>query len=235
MLNNILEYQKKDAQLVAIEKEIADSPAKKVVNQMVEYVKTAQQKLVAIEKNASSLIVEFEELKNQFNNSIKTVDDLTKQKLEILKDDELKENVNLVTQENARILNIEKNISTLSAKINTTLIEFEKTKEQGKLAKKKYEQGMQAYNEFVQSKQNLIHKLKRELAELEKNVDGKLLAKYKELRSDKKFPIFVPLMGHSCGGCSMELPIAKFDKLKTTGILECENCHRIIYLKDDEK
>ncbi len=232
MLDNILEYQRKDAQLVAIEKEIASSPAKKMVNQMVDYVKSAQQKLVQIEKNASVLIVEFEELKNQFDESIKAVESLTRQKLDDQTEAELKEQASTATKENAKILNIEKNITNLSKKINATLKDFEKTKEQGNMAKRKYEQGLQQYNDFVKSRQAQVTKLQKELAELEKKVEPKMLAKYKELRSDKKFPIFVPLMGHSCGACSMQLPSAKYDRLKANGMLECENCHRVIYLKD---
>ena len=232
MLDNILEYQKKDAQLVALQKQLSESPAKKVVNQMVEYVRNAQQKLVQIEKRASELIVEFEDLKNQLENSNKTVENLNKLKLDSLDEKELKSNEASIVNINAQILNIEKNISSLSKRISTILTEFEETKHQGNSAKKKYEQGLKTYNDLASKQEPVIRKLKNDLANLEKTVDPKMLEKYKELRGDKKFPIFVPLMSNSCGGCSMELPSSKLDKIKSTGMLECENCHRIIFVKD---
>ena len=232
MLDNILEYQKKDAQLVALQKQLSESPAKKVVNQMVEYVRNAQQKLVQIEKRASELIVEFEDLKNQLENSNKTVDNLNKLKLESMDEKVLKSYENNTVEINAQILNIEKNIASLSKRISSILTEFEETKRQGNNAKKKYEQGLKTYNDLADKQEPVIRKLKNDLANLEKTVDPKMLAKYKELRGDKKFPIFVPLMSNSCGGCSMELPSSKLDKIKETGMLECENCHRIIFIKD---
>ena len=232
MLDNILEYQKKDAQQVALQKQLSESPAKKVVNQMVEYVRNAQQKLVQIEKRASELLVEFEELKNQLEKHTKTVDSLTKLRLDNMDEKELKNCENDTVDINAQILNIEKSISTLGKRISTILTEFEDTKRQGNNAKKKYEQGLKSYNELAGKQEPVIRKLQNDLANLEKTVDPKMLAKYKELRGDKKFPIFVPLMSNSCGGCSMELPSSKLDKIKATGMLECENCHRIIFVKD---
>ena len=90
MLESILEYQKKDAQLVAIEREIAESKAKKVVNQMASFVKSAQQKLVVIEKNASSLLEEFKKISEEFYADVKKVESLSKKKYETLDKDELK-------------------------------------------------------------------------------------------------------------------------------------------------
>ena len=234
MIKEILEYQALDAKLVSIEKEIASSPAKQTANKMVEYVKSAQQTLVTLEHNASKLFLEYEKLNNQYQNAIKDVDKLSKQKFENLSKDELRENANLTTQINSNILNIERNIALLSDKIVKILKEFEKTKEQAKTAKLKFEQNKNAYNKLVETKQAAIEKLKQELAKVEKTVDKDILKKYKELRGDNKFPIFVPLINESCGGCVMNMPRARLDKLKANKILECENCHRMIYLMEDK-
>ena len=234
MIKEILEYQALDAKLVSIEKEIANSSAKQTANKMVEYVKSAQQTLVTLEHNASKLILEYEKLNNQYQNAIKDVDKLSKQKFENLSSEELRDNANLTTQINSNILNIERNIALLSEKIVKILKEFEKTKEQAKSAKLKLEQNKNAYNKLVETKQASIEKLKQELAKVEKTVDKDILKKYKELRGDNKFPIFVPLLNESCGGCVMNMPRARLDKLKANKILECENCHRMIYLIEDK-
>ena len=65
---------------------------------------------------------------------------------------------------------------------------------------------------------------------LEKQIDANLLSKYKHLRQDKIFPVFVPLNSNACGGCSMALPAALMNKLKENGYLECEQCRRYIYI-----
>ena len=62
MLKEILQYQKMDANLVKIERELENSDAKRVVNQMLEQVKNAQNKLVSIERSASQLIADYEKI-----------------------------------------------------------------------------------------------------------------------------------------------------------------------------
>ncbi len=230
MLEEILEYQKLDAKLVAVEQEIANSKAKKVVNQMAEFVKTAQMGLVNIEKNASTLIQEYEELNTKFENLLKEVETITKIKFDDL------DNTNLIEQEKranecvAELLVVEKNISNLSKKINNTLKEFDTTKAKGMQAKQRHTQGMKEYNDLVNKKETEIAHLKSELLKIEKSVDKKLLEKYKKMREDKKFPVFVPLISNSCGGCSMQLPTSQLNKLEQAGMMECENCRRVIFI-----
>ncbi|MBQ7602539.1 MAG: hypothetical protein IJU58_00090 [Clostridia bacterium] len=234
MIKEILEYQKLDAKLVSIEKEIANSPAKQTANKMVEYVKAAQQTLVGLEQNASQLIAEYEKLNAQYQTISKQVEKLTKQKYENFNEDQLRENANIVAQMNGVILNIERSISVLSEKISKIMRDFDKTKEQAKTAKMKFEQNKNEYNKLVATKQADIEKLKQDLIRVEKTVNKDMLKKYKDLRGDNKFPIFVPLVNESCGGCMMNMPRARLDKLKADKILECENCHRMIYLPEDK-
>lgn len=234
MIKEILEYQKLDAKLVSIEKEIANSPAKQTANKMVEYVKAAQQTLVNLEQNANYLIAEYEKLNNQYQQTLKQVEKLAKQKYDNLSTDELRESATYITQMNGTILNIERNISILSDKIAKILRDFDKTKEQAKTAKAKFEHNKAEYTKLVASKQGDIEKLKQELTKVEKTINKDMLKKYKDLRGDNKFPIFVPLVNESCGGCMMNMPRARLDKLKAAKILECENCHRMIYLPEDK-
>ncbi|MBR4406849.1 MAG: hypothetical protein IKT27_00860 [Clostridia bacterium] len=42
-------------------------------------------------------------------------------------------------------------------------------------------------------------------------------------------PVYVPELNSSCGGCMMELPSAQIEKFARDGVLECENCRRIIF------
>ncbi len=231
MLEEMLEYQKKDGQLVKIEKEISESKAKKVVNQMVGIVKDAQQKLMQTEKNATILIKNYDTLNKSFINQQKITLKYLKLKAENEQDDAIVEYEKSIKDATTNLLLIQKNIAKLSKSITDTLKQFEQYKTDVIDAKKKHAQGMAAYNKLVESHEKEIEDLKKELVKLEKKVDPKLLAKYKKMREDKKFPIFVPLLNSSCGGCSMGLAVSQVNKLEEKGMLECENCHRIIYKK----
>ena len=231
MLEEILEYQKKDGQLLKIEKEISESKAKKVVNQMVGIVKTAQQKLVTTEKNAAILIQKYNELTKAFDSQQKLTLKYLKLKPENEQDEKITEYEKNIKETTTNLLLIQKNITNLSKNITNTLKEFEKAKNDVLDAKKKHAQGMEAYNKLIESHTKEIEALKKDLVKLEKKVDTKLLTKYKKMREDKKFPVFVPLLNSSCGGCSMGLAVSQLHKLEEKGMLECENCRRIIYKK----
>ena len=76
-------------------------------------------------------------------------------------------------------------------------------------------------NNFVEAK----------MSSLEKEIDEDLMSKYKTLKSDKIFPVFVGFNDGHCSGCRVEIPTSKVNKLKTDGTIVCEQCHRIIYNK----
>ena len=124
-----------------------------------------------------------------------------------------------IKEATTNLLLIQKNIAKLSKSITETLKQFEQYKNDVIDAKKKHAQGMAAYNKLVESHAEEIENLKKELAKLEKKVDAKMLAKYKKMREDKKFPIFVPLLNSSCGGCSMGLAVSQVNKLEEKGML----------------
>ena len=198
---------------------------------MVGVVKTAQQKILQIERKSSALIDEFNALMKKFEKHEKFVEELKKGKLENYNKEKLIEAEKEITEVNAAILVLEKEIAKLSQTISATIKDFEKTKNEIVDAKKKHTEGMKAYNTLVDGKKERMEQLKSDLKALEKKVDPKIIAKYIKMRDDRIFPVFVPLLNHSCGGCSMELPSSQINKLEEKGMLECENCHRIIYKK----
>lgn len=230
MLDDILEYQKKDAMLVKIARELENSQSKRVVNQMVDQVKQAQNKMVELEHSASQLIAEYERLKQVFEKENAKLNDVKKVDFSKKTEAELRESTTNINRELASVLTLNKEISKLSKQILTTLSDFEKAKTSGMDAKKKYSESIEQYNKFASNKNSQIESIKADLARIAKNIEPKVMERYLAMRDDHKFPIFVPLVNNSCGGCAMELPSARRDLLKQNEMLECENCHRMIYL-----
>ena len=58
--------------------------------------------------------------------------------------------------------------------------------------------------------------------------DLRKYAKYKSMKENGIFPVFVALEGDFCGGCKVELPLNFIEKLKVAKMLPCEHCNRII-------
>ncbi|MBQ7977558.1 MAG: hypothetical protein IJ301_03065 [Clostridia bacterium] len=234
MLKELLKYQKMDSKLVQIEHELENSDSKRVVNQMVEQVKTAQNKLVSLERYASELIAEYERLKQQFADERERINDAKSTDYKRMGEADLRDNATSITKQIGDMLMLNKEITALSKKILKALNDFEHTKQVGVNAKKKYSESIDRYNQFAGDKTQYIEGVKSELKTLERDIDPEILKKYKKMREDHKFPVLVPLVNNSCGVCAMEVPKARLDILAKDRILECENCHRMIYLKEDD-
>ena len=123
---------------------------------------------------------------------------------------------------------LEKRLFTQAESLNATLNEFNSTKKNYGSARAKYAENKKIYEEELGKKSPQIDQIKKDLSKLEKDIEPKLITRYKQLRADRIYPVFVRLIDKSCGGCRMERSAAELDKLKNQGYLECENCHRII-------
>ena len=124
---------------------------------------------------------------------------------------------------------LEKKLMTVAEQVNSALNDFEQTKKRYGSARNKYNEQKAMYEKEEAEIKPQLDKIYSELKTLEKEVEPRVLAKYKSIRQDRIFPVLVPLMDKSCGGCMMELSYAAQAKLKEQGYLECEHCRRMIY------
>lgn len=225
---NIIEYQKKDGELIKIERELSSNQSRKVSSEMISVVKSAQEKSAVLENNAGILEKDFHSVKKAYDETISQVEKFISKDLESLSQKDL-ESIISATNGILNNLNVlEKKLFAEAERLNITLNEFEAAKKQYGIARAKYNEHKKIYDEVLKSKEPEIKKIKMELLELEKGIEPKLLTKYKQLRQDKLFPVFVKLDDKSCGGCRMELSAAEIEKVKNNGYLECDNCRRII-------
>ncbi len=231
MLKEILLYQQKDAALVKINKELENSREKKEVNELVEQVKQAQNKLVSLEATAGELIAQFEKLENTYEKKSNKLESFKTEDISNKTVEELREREARIKSEIGNLLALGKEIKALSVKINQTATSFDKIKNEGVKNKNRYKESLNRFN-ALESKDNAERtRILAEMVELKKQVDPHLMAKYQELREDHKFPIMVPLTNNCCAICSTPLANARLELLTKDGFVECENCHRIIYQK----
>lgn len=229
-ISKVLEYQKKDYEIIKFERILDASENKKVINQMVQKVKDTQNKSLQLEKLAEDLNREFLSLQQSYEENSKKFDKISKKDFENLSEEEIA-SLEAVTQSiltNLAVL--DKKFIALAEKINKTLAQFDQAKKNYSLAREKHKEHKEKFEEEAQKIQPKIDNLRSELAEIEKDLDKDIVARYKQRRQDKIFPVWVPLNNNSCGGCQMELSIAFVDKLKEKGYGECENCRRVIYI-----
>lgn len=226
--NKIIEYQKKDGDLFRIERELNKSESKKIYQEMINVVKKVQERSDALENKAGEIIKDYENTKRAYEENISQFEKFISKNLEEVSEKDLE----VITNATNSIINnlniLEKKLFSTAEILNTILNEFNQTKKTYGAARAKYAEYKKEYEEELNGKAPQIEQIKKELAQLEKNIDAKLLSRYKQLRADRIYPAFVRLLDKSCGGCRMERSAAEIDKIKGQGYLECENCHRII-------
>lgn len=224
----ILEYQKKDGELFKIERELNQNESKKIFQEMFKLIKKAQDRSQSLEAKAGIVLKDYESIKKAYNENIAQLEKFVSKNLEEMSNKDLD---TVIEAANSIINNLnilEKRLFTQAESLNATLNEFNSTKKNYGSARAKYAENKKIYEEELGKKSPQIDQIKKDLSKLEKDIEPKLITRYKQLRADRIYPVFVRLIDKSCGGCRMERSAAELDKLKNQGYLECENCHRII-------
>lgn len=229
MLQAILKYQEIDRKLFKLENELAESEERKKYAKLRKFLKTAPEKLDALEVKASSLTAEVSALVKKYEQVSSTLGEF-----EHL--DELvgggadvsfyKKKVQSIVD---GLKKLKADISALEASIKETGEEYQKLKKQVISAQKQYAEAEENYKAVEASKKAEKDAILAELAEAEKAVSPELIARYKTKRKEKLFPVVGELYSGRCPFCSMEPPIVAKSNL-ASGI-ECDNCHRIIFEK----
>lgn len=226
-IQKILDYQTKDFEAIKLQKQLDTNEDKRAYEQMVDVVKNLQNRSINLEKEAGNLIEDYEQLKKTYEDNAKSAAVVTSKNLENIEDiDAISEVTNNIV---ANMSILEKKLLAMAERVNAILSEFEVSKKKYNEAREKHRNHKSKFEAESDKITPLIVKIEAELKLLEPDISVEVLKKYNQRRQDKIFPVFVPLVDKSCGGCRMQIPSASLETLKTKGFLECEHCRRIIY------
>lgn len=226
MIEKILKYQEIDKQIRALEKESSNMEEKQIMNKMIAYVKDAQNKSVQLESQAKQLVEDYQKTKSEYDLALKNIQNLVSSTTQNEK------TVNLINTYSSDLYMLERKLNIIVSKSQEILKQFGIAKNNVLKAKQKHKECKEKYDDKIKVLNPKIEKLKQEQKKLEPEIDEKVLAKYKSVLHDNIFPVFVPVSnGRLCGGCRMEIPMGKMDKLKNDNYIVCEQCGRFIYNK----
>ncbi len=228
-LQAILNYQEVDTKLYKIERELAGCDERKEYVKVKKFLETAPEKLDSLDVKATSLKTQADELVKKYETTEETLKDF-----EHL--DELvgggadiafykKKAQSIVDQ----LKKLKAEINALAANIKETDAEYQKLKKQVISAQKQYAEVSEKYKAVKAAREAERKEIEAELAKIAKDVPEKMLEVYQTKRKERVFPVVGQLTGNRCPYCSMEPPIAARSKLTGGGVIECDNCHRIIF------
>ncbi|MBR6703245.1 MAG: hypothetical protein IKL76_01650 [Clostridia bacterium] len=227
MLQAILNYQEVDRKLFKLENELAESEERKKYAKLRKFLKTAPEKLDALETKANALSAEVTQLSKKYEQTANMLSDFDNV-------DELISGGADVSFYKKKAQSIVESLRKIKAELNAlvesikaTDEEYQKLKKQVISAQKQYGEAEESYKAVELSRKAEKDGILAELAKAEKEVPAEMLVRYQTKRKEKIFPVVGKLYSGRCPFCSMEPPLVAKSKL-STGI-ECDHCHRIIF------
>ncbi|MBR2337383.1 MAG: hypothetical protein IKA61_05530 [Clostridia bacterium] len=231
MIKSLLEYQNVDTELRDIETSLKQSEERKKASSAKSFLTGANESVAKLDQRAEDLV-------GKFNASVKLLSQLEEQAKEYEGIDEMDENQLSYVKKKAQALNEEISnlasaVDSLSKEIESVLKEFAQLKSDIKKAKAQYSEYGPKYNELKASKEDEMNKIKARLKKLEAGIDAEILEKYKQRRNDRIFPVLneaKEMSKHAYCRCGTELSLTDYGNLKNGNIVECDSCHRLLYL-----
>jgi len=232
MLDKILEYQSIDNEIVNLENSLSRSTDRIRATEIQKRLKDQHSMLVMLENNANKVNESYRKASVKYQEYLSKLEELEKQ---MSNADESK----LSTYENAYkdfamiASGLEKEINNIYADVLQISKEYEDIIKRSKTERANFDKYKDSYAKLKNEVEPKIEKLKTELSKKEKEVECELFKIYKHKRESRIFPVFVELASNKCSGCRMEVSASKIGQMKTNkyGIIECENCGRLIYKK----
>lgn len=230
-IKQLLAYQAVDLECEKVEKRVLNCEERRAAVQM-------KKKFETLMDNRKKLIAHLEKLKNELSALEQRCTELFKQAESC--QNAIKEqydNMEELEAHMAQLKKINEKMGQISQKITSIMQSAQKADKMlteqtasANEARDEYQACKAKYDERLREQMPAIEEAKARRAEAAKGVDRELLAKYNNLRANKKVPL-AKLEGSTCMGCNMMLPSAIVSRVASaTEIVECENCSRILYI-----
>lgn len=228
-LEKILEYQQEDAKLIKLEREIASSSERKNFAQAVNFVTKAAERLDVLEDRAAALDGEIQKLKKSIDETTEVLDEFNNldEMLEGGADISFyKKNIAQITE---RLKTLKGEIASLTKALKSADEEFQALYQKRKAVLVKGKEYREIYENYKAEKKLETDGMARNLEKLAAGIPADIMKRYQIKKSEHIFPVLCPANGDRCSKCGYELSLVGKEKISSGGIVECENCHRVLY------
>lgn len=233
--DKILEYQKVDMEMTAIEQSFFKNDVYKNFTNNQNKLKAAAAKMEKITQEAWELSQSASKYKEKTENISKQLDELLSVVDEIEDLAEVEHYIKLINTLSDSLAALEKDAEkdkAQGAKINAEWNEILKI---GQDLTKTVKQIKPEYDKIYEEVRKQREEVEARLKAIAKDVENEFIEKYIALKKDRKTRAFVKFDPEvrMCCGCNMELSGDTLAKLKKQGDwTECPNCGRILFIED---
>ena len=230
MMEKILEYQAVDAELKAIEQELASNEDRKKGIAAKKFLDGVNDSLADLDNKAA----EFDSAYTKYTEAYAKLCEIQKEFDNASDDYTGEDEINFVKKKAQELMDelklLEKQIVRLQEEIVAITEQYNSLKKKTLAAQKQFKESGQKYTEFKESKAEAKNKIVQKLAEIEKEIPTELMEEYKKKRADKIYPILYEYKGSGfCPYCRTEIPRLSESNMTKNGYVSCDNCGRILY------
>lgn len=229
-LEKILEYQRIDKQIYAMEVELKNTEAAKNYAKAMGLRKACTDDLMKSLRDSEEIAIlvdRYRQTYQKINDEMNGLDDVLDSFEELKEIDKYEKKI---AQYQKELLNVEHELTKLTKRMDDC-IKISKDSF-AKVAKcddiiKNAKNEMQKIKQGMQEKVNV---LMRKLNDLKLDIPKEIIDKYNAIRKNK-MPVLVPCSDKftACQGCGMDIPNNLSSMLAKNEIVECPNCGRLIY------
>lgn len=229
-------YQQIDKEVEAAENELRSLPERQNLLKTRNYILEQQNLIGKWEKDAARYMERLEkidQLKDRINEKITAQVEETSS----MQDYELRDLAALkadLTEEMNSIARIDRELMQIAAAMDAQQKQLQKIRVGLAKARKEYPVQKEAYDAKSAPLTKAVTEKRAERDAASKDIPAELLEKYNRIRNTHT-PVIVPMVKERCGGCNMQLASVVVRSVKSGGeLVECENCGRLLYYKDEE-
>lgn len=235
--DKILQYQKIDQELMALENEVAKSDERQKLAVAKSRLEGATDMIGKLKGEASDLLAGYAAMKEKIDALKAELDEFDGILEDVQDANEADHYLKMVSSIAEKINALEKEANSAAAKIDQVNDSYKKTWDQGVKATDVYKSAKAEYDNLVRKFQPRVVEIKTQLNALKAEIPENVMNAYLALRAAKKMPAFVAYDRNSgvCGRCFMDVPNDTKSKLRKEGdYAECPNCRRILYVADEQ-
>ncbi len=228
-VEKLLKYQETDEKLLKLERDLGNSEERKSFVQAKSFLTKAPEKLDALDAKAVELSALVSELNKKYQEIAETLSDFDHI------DEMVDGGANIafykknVTQISDKLKSIKAEIASLTKTVKDAEEEYQQMKKKTIDMQKQYTESSESYKKLKESLQGEALSVKKELDALKKDIQPEVMKKYEIKRSERIFPILCAEKGGRCSKCGSELSLIGKEKISSGEVVECDNCHRILY------
>lgn len=228
------QYQEVDLQVAGVERKLRASATRKKLVEARDYLLNSQNRMKKMEADAGELRINFDAVRKRYEYQYNELNSLAHYIGEGDRGTTLQE----VEQMRKELVEIQNNLTRSERDLQQIVERLEKIQSTvGKIAatvpkaKRDYTQFKEVYDKEAAVIAQETAPFRMKMAELEKQINPKLMTRYKSIKKTRVNPL-APLRDNRCTGCNMELPSVALKKVtESDAPLDCENCGRMLFIE----